>query len=609
MNRITDILNKYFPISNGDKEALDQFFTNVDVDNRTLSNMAGSGGQGRYMSAGNVEIGWEDGVRLYNPLSGAPSIYLDPDGDAWFGSDIDVPTDTSLAIFSNDQSYNLEDIGEGDVLLGDNSDSKSNLFWDKSEGKLSLRTGTTNSVVIDTDGDINMFGGTIRMYDENLGKHFVVQADGDVRIGNNTDAVSGLALHIIGIDQTFNGEAVKVGDVIFGDNSASKANVYWDRSEGQMLFRSGQTPTITIDTDGTMVVGGYNASVEPYVSLDADGIRVLVDTESPETGNQAYRFAKADGTILSYIGGIVDAQGTEITWDVDGDAGNSYAGRARIRAHDKNGDAVVFAVESYDDGIDDFKYIWVSGGGLAVGSESYNPGVGEIMAGGDILTAEGIHAGNLSANPTQGNVAAENNMIVGSPGTGAHYLYIRGAAGNHRAVVFETGFSDRWWLRANSDAESGSDAGSGFQIIARGDGGSYLLTAMDITRASGKVKFNAGAEVSSVDWGTWTHSPVGWTSYTTNNAYYKKIGKTVFVQLDISGVSNTTTCTITLPDTVANLRLTHVLRIRNNSVWAVGYCTTASGGTTLTFYPTVSGGTWTASNTKTVRCTFSYQTT
>lgn len=44
MNRITDILNKYFPISNGDKEALDQFFTNVDVDNRTLSNMAGSGG-------------------------------------------------------------------------------------------------------------------------------------------------------------------------------------------------------------------------------------------------------------------------------------------------------------------------------------------------------------------------------------------------------------------------------------------------------------------------------------------------------------------------------------------------------------------------------------
>ena len=99
------------------------------------------------------------GIRLFN--SGIPTVYLDHDGDAFFGSNLDDPAFTSLIIFSNGQDYNNEDFEEGDLLVGDNSPSRANMFWDRSAGKLQFRGGTTMQVEIGTDGSLLAGAGSI----------------------------------------------------------------------------------------------------------------------------------------------------------------------------------------------------------------------------------------------------------------------------------------------------------------------------------------------------------------------------------------------------------------------------------------------------------------
>jgi hypothetical protein len=90
-----------------------------------------------------------------------------------------------------------------------------------------------------------------------------------------------------------------------------------------------------------------------------------------------------------------------------------------------------------------------------------------------------------------GAVTAGEKCHAGD-GTGDAQILIDGAAGQVRDLVFESNGSYRWILRCNSAAESGSDAGSNFQIVSRDDSGSSLDTTLEIERSSGVVKFVDG---------------------------------------------------------------------------------------------------------------------
>lgn len=59
------------------------------------------------------------------------------------------------------------------------------------------------------------------------------------------------------------------------------------------------------------------------------------------------------------------------------------------------------------------------------------------------------------------------------------------AAGNVADVILETAGVARWVIRKNSTAESGSNAGSNFEIIRRDDAGALLSTPIAIDRATG----------------------------------------------------------------------------------------------------------------------------
>jgi hypothetical protein len=124
---------------------------------------------------------------------GAPAISLEADGDAFFGSDISAPATTSLAIFSNAQTYNSEAMGAGDLLFGDNSASKANMLWDASAGKILFRGGATTQGYIDTDGSAVFGAGVVTINEEGLVIEPGLQGSGsDVKWRNANAFIGGI---------------------------------------------------------------------------------------------------------------------------------------------------------------------------------------------------------------------------------------------------------------------------------------------------------------------------------------------------------------------------------------------------------------------------------
>lgn len=97
--------------------------------------------------------------------------------------------------------------------------------------------------------------------------------------------------------------------------------------------------------------------------------------------------------------------------------------------------------------------------------------------------------------------------------------YAEANAGNNRDIGFISGVRSttlgglRWVLRANSTAETGSNAGSNFSIIPYDDTGTGLTTALFIERSSGKVGIGTTAPGSGLE----VYSSSGITSKSAAN--------------------------------------------------------------------------------------------
>lgn len=114
---------------------------------------------------------------------------------------------------------------------------------------------------------------------ENLARH-INPADGsidDLHAGSVLMSPGGLR---VGGDETFlvqtgagyyNQEAVEDGDVVFGSNKEDQANLYWDKSSGEIQFRGGTTQQGRIDSSGAAIFGGG------AVIFDSSGISLSLD--------------------------------------------------------------------------------------------------------------------------------------------------------------------------------------------------------------------------------------------------------------------------------------------------------------------------------------------
>jgi hypothetical protein len=75
--------------------------------------------------------------------------------------------------------------------------------------------------------------------------------DGNLRLGLDLSTPDSTNIVLFNKDQLYNGEAMYAGDLLFGSNSAGKANLKWEKATGQLRFRAGQTAAVLLDTDGS----------------------------------------------------------------------------------------------------------------------------------------------------------------------------------------------------------------------------------------------------------------------------------------------------------------------------------------------------------------------
>lgn len=107
-------------------------------------------------------------------------------------------------------------------------------------------------------------------------------------------------------------------------------------------------------------------------------------------------------------------------------------------------------------------------------------------------------AGNVAAGTVQAAIAELDTEKVAKAGdtmvgdlivtkVGSHpYIRLRKEiSGQEAALWFENGTLGRWKVVSNSNPETGADAGSNFDIIARHDDGTTNVTALSINRATG----------------------------------------------------------------------------------------------------------------------------
>jgi hypothetical protein len=191
--------------------------------------------------------------------------------------------------------------------------------------------GDFSGFSIDTTNGLRMYNTDIQLW--NAGSQSVsIEADGDAFFGADISAASTTSFIVLSNAQTYNSESLGAGDVLFGDNTAAKANILWDRSAGDLLFRSGASNSMAVNGGGDIYFYSQNAGVGNSIIwatsvgdtvgtliMDVDGsdvVRIHIEADPyDEIGAGAYINLKANyltDTEISVNGfsDIVSVKGT-----------------------------------------------------------------------------------------------------------------------------------------------------------------------------------------------------------------------------------------------------------------------------------------------------------
>lgn len=146
-----------------------------------------------------------------------------------------------------------------------------------------------------------------------------IEADGDFLLGSDVAAAATTSFAVFTNAQTYNSESIGAGDVLLGDNTASKANILWDASAGTLLFRGGTTAHGYIDTDGAATFGSG------AVILNSSGFTIKgASDDSPTAVTSAKWIDTNDANVeLARIVGY-GRSGKDRSW-LEISAGGNYA--------------------------------------------------------------------------------------------------------------------------------------------------------------------------------------------------------------------------------------------------------------------------------------------
>jgi hypothetical protein len=125
------------------------------------------------------------------------------------------------------------------------------------------------------------------------------------------------------------------------------------------------------------------------------------------------------------------------------------------------------------------------------------------------------HALDVADNNTS-SILRSGLLVVGDTSITASSLnlILRSEVGKNRMLLWQTGTTSRWMMRANSSPEGGANAGSDFQLYRYDDAGSSSTVVLTARRSDGRVSVN-GHFVPE----TTTTFDLGSTSLFFNNIY------------------------------------------------------------------------------------------
>jgi hypothetical protein len=199
---------------------------------------------------------------------------------------------------------------------------------------------------------------------------------------------------------------------------------------------------------------------------------------------------------------------------------------------------------------------------------------------------------------SSGEYISGNLQIGGDTDANTRAVRVNAAAGQSRALSFQTGGVDRWLLIATTDAESGSDAGSNLSIRSRTDAGGAKTTVVSIDRQTGIITL--GGELTTlastttraglnIPAGTAPTSPADgdvWT--TTTDAFVRLNGVTRRVSTKVAAVARTSQFSLSNSTTetdVISMTLTPGVLVAGTTfrIRVAGSVRNAASSGTLTF--------------------------
>ncbi len=278
---------------------------------------------------------------------------------------------------------------------------------------------------------------------------------------------------------------------------------------------SGDGATLTGNANGALIVDGSGSGGNPSIQV---GMRILVNGQTNKAHNGIYEVTQVgDGS-----NPFILTRSEDMNAPIEAAGGDFLFNQYGI-SYSNTGWVLITEVDSI--GSDDFDFqqfagpgAFTAGNGLTLDGTEFN--VGTASSSRIVVNADNIDLATVSdtgggsfvriARDSYGRVSGTSAVISSDITTALGYtpvnktgdtmtgdLAISKAAGNVRYVYLQSNTSNRWHLGAGAAVESGSNAGSNFNITPYNDAGEVQPFAFGIERASGQV-LNAGTASETV---------------------------------------------------------------------------------------------------------------